>query len=224
LFFWGFFFSGPRGARADVSDNPKLQRLLEENFSKLISSLPRIIRDPDDTTKLLRSRLAVGYIRLLKTALPTILTTNLSRLGVAMLQILEFDLEDSRLTQRQSTGAFLLDAPASARSDSSHQTSFGTHYLRKTFKHFKDDRVLYSIVLLCRLLGYYGEPLTVVDFFVNVLRSGESGSMQQAVFILNELCLGASGILDYEGMRHREVARNLPLLTSSLCRNTTQGC
>jgi uncharacterized membrane protein YgcG len=111
-------------------------------------------------------------------------------------------------------------------------------YPRKSFRHFRDQRIAETLVIVCRLLGYHTTPRPkrtqktgkegggggesgrgrglfsdlhiVVDHFLGILtenkESGGGGSRRrwgdvakeqsQAVFALNNLLLGACGILD----------------------------
>jgi hypothetical protein len=187
--------------------------LLEENFNKVINSLPRLIRDPDDLNKLLTLRLASGYIQLLQKHLKFILGANLTRLSVALFEILEFDIFDVRIVE-QRTMTNMLEHVANpqltfesndkqlAKTDASDTTTEITsarfrliNAQRNNFKHFRSEDVTRQIIRLCRLLGRYGDPMALADHFVTLAKTHVSSkARKQSVFILNQLALGSAGL------------------------------
>jgi hypothetical protein len=163
--------------------------MLATNFHKLIKSLPRLIRDPDDTNKSLNLRLLNGYIQLLRAHIKTILTSFLPRISLTLLQILEFDDSSIRIVEQRRIVSFFETTPQNIQKDILNSDTGSIFYKRKSFKHFRDEKIIKEIVKTCRLLGLYGEPMNLIDHFVNLLRHNEH-ARKQSVFILNELVLG----------------------------------
>lgn len=40
-------------------------------------------------------------------------------------------------------------------------------YPKKTFAHFRDERIAEILTQICRLLGYYADPMLLCDHFIN---------------------------------------------------------
>lgn len=178
----------------------------------MINSLPRLIRDPDDVNKLLTLRLASGYIQLLQRHLKFILGSNLTRLSVALFEILEFDIFDVRIVE-QRTMTNMLDHVANpqltfdsndgqiAKTGATSTTEITSarfrliNAQRNNFKHFRSEDVTRQIIRLCRLLGRYGDPMALADHFVTLAKTHVSSkARKQSVFILNQLALGSAGL------------------------------
>jgi len=172
-----------------MQHSERLKSMLETNFLKLIKALPRLIRDPDDTNKSLNLRLLNGYIQLLRAHISTILSSSLSRISFTLLQILEFDDSNIRIVEQRRILSLLETSTPKDWNDIEDSESTSFFYNRKLFKHFRDERIIKEIVKTCRLLGTYGDPWNLIDYFVDLLRQNER-SRKQVVFILNELVLG----------------------------------
>jgi hypothetical protein len=196
---------------SQATANAKLRELLEENFNKVINSLPRLIRDPDDVNKLLTLRLASGYIQLLQKHLKFILGANLNRLSVALFEILEFDIFDVRIVEQRTMTNMLenVTAPSLTLESSDSQLAKKNHSSseivsarfrvinaqRNNFKHFRSEDVTRQIIRLCRLLGRYGDPMALADHFVTLAKTHVSSkARKQSIFILNQLALGSAGL------------------------------
>lgn len=197
---------------SQATANAKLRELLEENFNKVINSLPRLIRDPDDVNKLLTLRLASGYIQMLQKHLKFILGANLTRLSVALFEILEFDIFDVRIVEQRTMTNMLehVSSPqltfessdnqiAKTPADTTTQITSARFRLinaqRNNFKHFRSEDVTRQIIRLCRLLGRYGDPMALADHFVTLAKTHVSSkARKQSVFILNQLALGSAGL------------------------------
>jgi len=176
---------------------------LISNLEKLVGSLPRLVREPDEKSKLLKIRLLGGYIRLLKDNLHVVVTIHLDRLALSLLQALEFEISNIQTTKRSS--AVLLESNSNplesvqtsnlaSGQEPSLSTQYSSQYVRKQFKFIKDERTLASLVSTIRFLGRYGDTVALMDYLVNVLRSQSSEYKKQAIFVLNELLVGASGV------------------------------
>eukprot|EP00042_Codosiga_hollandica_P052359 m.662764 g.662764 ORF g.662764 m.662764 type:complete len:818 (-) comp58478_c0_seq7:67-2520(-) len=63
---------------------------------------------------------------------------------------------------------------------------------RKRFAFFHDERIFASVRQTLRLIGYFGDITVLVDYFLRLFRQSPR-EQKQALIVLNELLLGASG-------------------------------
>ncbi|KAL6061270.1 TEL2-interacting protein 1 [Balamuthia mandrillaris] len=158
---------------------------LKSHTLKLLSGLPRQIRDPDEATKVVSLRLVLNHVKALAEHCPSFLKspTFLAPLSFALFQALEFDEYDVRSSVHTPTFSLLLPSPlplssSSSLSSSSHsssttnnqQTTFCFSYPRKVFRNFRTEQPEKTAVDICAVLGSHGEPRHALDFFLGVLQ------------------------------------------------------
>uniref|UniRef100_F7DXG0 TELO2 interacting protein 1 n=1 Tax=Xenopus tropicalis TaxID=8364 RepID=F7DXG0_XENTR len=160
-----------------------LGEVLSENLHSLAVSLPRLLSSQDDQGKLHTLALLIGYIQLLGPRLTLTLNSHahLQRLSAALLQTLELDLCSVKVVESRLQSSV---APLQ------QQKSELFAYRQKSFRLFRDPRVLCCIEMVCRLLGYYGDLCLLTDHFLGLYRA----QRLPAIIVLNQLVLGAAGI------------------------------
>ncbi|XP_063816444.1 TELO2-interacting protein 1 homolog isoform X2 [Pseudophryne corroboree] len=160
-----------------------LAEVLTESLHSLTVTLPRLLRSQDDQGKLHTLALLLGYLQLLGPRLAFTLHSpaHLQRLSAALLQTLELDFCSVKVVEER------LPSPAASltQQDIAH-----TGAPQKTFRFFRDTRILFHIQSICRLLGYYGDFYLLTDHFLGLYRAHRL----PAVLVLNQLVLGAAGI------------------------------
>ncbi|OCT57745.1 hypothetical protein XELAEV_18003080mg [Xenopus laevis] len=160
-----------------------LGEVLSENLHSLAVSLPRLLSSQDDQGKLHTLALLIGYIQLLGPRLTLTLHSqaHLQRLSAALLQTLELDLCSVKVVESRLQSSV---APLQ------QQNPTLSVFQQKNFRLFRDLRVLCSIEMVCRLLGYYGDLCLLTDHFLGLYRT----QRLPAIIVLNQLVLGAAGI------------------------------
>ncbi|XP_053309597.1 TELO2-interacting protein 1 homolog [Spea bombifrons] len=158
-----------------------LGEVLSENLHSLAVTLPRLLSSQDDQGKLHTLALLLGYLQLLGPRLTHTLhsSAHLQRLSAALLQTLELDFCSVKVVEERT--------PSSA-CPLEQSTTDGAQ--QKSFRFFRDPRVLAFIQRVCRLLGYYGDFRLLTDHFLGMYRAHRL----PAVLVLNQLVLGAAGI------------------------------
>ncbi|KAJ3284941.1 TEL2-interacting protein 1 [Borealophlyctis nickersoniae] len=170
-----------------------LSGVLKENFHFLVTSLPRTLRQPDDSKKLEAVRSANGYISLLKENICVTLEASLDRLSLGLLGVLTFNTSDVRVVEDRLVGGRLPDLPV-ALGGSGVAAKEATRFPKLQFASVHDGRVVQALKQMCRLLGRYGDLAYLADHFLGYVRSTRRGDFQApALFVLNEMCLGAAG-------------------------------
>lgn len=171
-------------ASRDLSRSKSLIALLEENLYSLATALPRLVHTASETKKLTTLKLFSGYLKLLGHQVSRLLYSvcHLQRVSLALLQILELDTSQVLILQERHTGgAFSCLAPHRHFAHS-----------RKCFKHFVDENIFEEIILIARMLGFYGDLHLLVDHFLDQFHQSSVYS-KQALVIINEVILGTTG-------------------------------
>ncbi|RKO92386.1 armadillo-type protein [Blyttiomyces helicus] len=197
-------------AQIDLASNRltssfSLSSILKANFDDLMMALPRALTQADDRKKLAALGLANGYLMLLKGTISSSLNASLDRISVGLLNVLTFDTSDIRLVEDRSAEGNLdtLEDPRAGgsgwtltREGRSVAVAALPSFPRRRFLYFRDDRVARSISQTCRLLGLHGDVAVLADHFLERLLSPSAlvDSQAQALYVLNEILLGAAGI------------------------------
>ncbi|XP_053574057.1 TELO2-interacting protein 1 homolog [Bombina bombina] len=160
-----------------------LKEVLSESLHSLAVTLPRLLSSQDDQGKLHTLGLLIGYLQLLGSQLMFTLHSqaHLQRLSSALLQTLELDFSSVKVVEEH------LPSPSVplGYSDPAPDT-----VQKKSFRFFRDSRVLSLIQSVCRLLGYHGDLCLLIDHFLGLYRAHRL----PALIVLNQLVLGAAGI------------------------------
>uniref|UniRef100_A0A8C5QDE7 TELO2 interacting protein 1 n=1 Tax=Leptobrachium leishanense TaxID=445787 RepID=A0A8C5QDE7_9ANUR len=159
-----------------------LGEVLSENLHSLAVTLPRLLSSQDDHGKVHTLALLTGYLQLLGPRLRFTLcsSAHLQRLSTALLQMLEMDFGAMKVVEEQTTTYSFPLKQFLASADTPP----------KTFRFFRDKRVLFYIWSVCRHLGYFGELRLLVDHFLVMYRA----KRLPAVLVLNQLVQGAAGV------------------------------
>ncbi|XP_075033746.1 TELO2-interacting protein 1 homolog isoform X2 [Mixophyes fleayi] len=157
--------------------------VLSESLHSLTVTLPRLLSSQDDQGKLHTLALLLGYLQLLGPRLAFTLhsSAHLQRLSAALLQTLELDFCSVKVVEERLSSS----VTSLKQQDIEH-----TGAPQKTFRFFRDTRILSHIQSICRLLGYYGDFYLLTDHFLGLYRA----QRLPAVLVLNQLVLGAAGI------------------------------
>ncbi|XP_073539950.1 TELO2-interacting protein 1 homolog [Phyllobates terribilis] len=160
-----------------------LGEVLSESLHSLAVTLPRLLSSQDDQGKLHTLTLLQGYLQLLGPRLNITLHSpaHLQRLSFALLQTLELDLCSIKVVEER--------LPSSVGSLQEQDVAHAGMQ-QKSFRFFRDSRILSSIQSVCRLLGYYGDFYLLTDHFLGLYRA----QRLPAVIVLNQLVVGAAGI------------------------------
>ncbi|MEE6525459.1 hypothetical protein FKM82_025475, partial [Ascaphus truei] len=157
-----------------------LGEALSESLHSLAVSLPRVLSSQDDQGKLRTLGLLHGYLQLLGPRLALTLRSHahLQRLSAALVHTLELDLCGVKVVEERYPAAAPLCPPDLAGAP------------QKSFRFFRDPRVLDVTQSVCRLLGYHGDLCLMADHFLGLFRARRLS----AVLVLNQLVLGAAGL------------------------------
>lgn len=157
-----------------------VMEILEENFYKLLTKLPRIIRRSDDASQLLYLNQVAGYLKLLgKKRLPQILISisHLRRLLLALVYVVEFDCSDVNILEENQLRTI--------------ETM--THSLNRSWKRFKflrDTVTREKLILICKYLGEIGDLSILVNSIFELI-SDTPQYRKELTFLLN--CIATSG-------------------------------
>lgn len=193
------------------NDQPSLIQLVEENLYTLFRSLPRQIRTTEEEKKLHTLHVIVGYLHLIGSHMKTILTSGhlLKKLSHSLIQVLEFDLSDIKIVEQkvlQNTGTQPFKDKhfgVAPNTDLLKQLSTCQSIYKKTFKHFRDEKVLDAVIRICWYLGCYGDVVLVVDHFLDLFRTSTT-NRKQITFLINEIVLGVTGNQHCDGLVIKE--------------------
>eukprot|EP01102_Stenamoeba_stenopodia_P007829 TRINITY_DN2212_c0_g1_i4.p2 TRINITY_DN2212_c0_g1~~TRINITY_DN2212_c0_g1_i4.p2 ORF type:complete len:871 (-),score=208.96 TRINITY_DN2212_c0_g1_i4:3057-5591(-) len=113
-------------------------------------------------------------------------------------------------SQRWATENSFQDETLTRHSNTKKRRMESMKYPRKTFKHFRDERVGEELISLCRLLAFaahfastssaisnqsgFPEIHLLFDYFLDLISKDDMVHEAEAILVLNELILGASGI------------------------------
>ncbi|XP_068118944.1 TELO2-interacting protein 1 homolog isoform X2 [Hyperolius riggenbachi] len=160
-----------------------LPDVLSDGLHSLAVSLPRLLTGQDDQGKLTMLLLLIGFLQMLGPRLTFTLHSpiHLQRLSAALMQTLELDLSSKKVVEERLP-------PCAVTSKALRNERTGA--FQKTFRFFRDQRILCHIGLACRLLGYYGDIHLLVDHFLGLYRAQKLPSL----LVINQLVLGAAGI------------------------------
>ncbi|KAM5136038.1 TELO2-interacting protein 1 homolog [Mantella aurantiaca] len=167
----------------DESTSKTLGEVLAESLHGITVTLPRLLSSEDDQVKLHVTTLLLGYFQLLGPRLTFTLysSAHLQRISYALLQTLELDLCSIKVVEERLP---------SSLTNLTQENIEHTEPLQKTFRFFRDQRILYYLLHNCRILGYYGDFNLLTDHFLGFYR----GKRLSAIIVLNQLILGAAGI------------------------------
>lgn len=168
------------------SQTSSLFDLVSTGFFKCLTSISRIIRNPDDYRKIISLQLLSGYITILQDNINTLIITNLSTISTAIYSILSFDMSDMRILKKRFNVHYV-DKNVSVSDDF---TSLKNDY---SFEHFRDPKISDLIGVICKLMGKYGNVEILIDHF---LQDTTGDYKKEALFVLNEIVLGSRGIID----------------------------
>jgi hypothetical protein len=196
------------------------ETLLEDNLHRIMKTLPRIITVASgDVGKVVplklvagifffsysyfsyQSRISIGYMRLLGPLVGRIVQATLEQFSVPLLQALEMDIFDVKISHRNAISAngisslvklyvlltkciVLLLESSESQTTTPNQTPATSGYPKKTFSHFRDEKVAEILTQVCRLLGYYGDTLLLCDHFISSFLN-ENNILRKQVFIIN---------------------------------------
>ncbi|KNC96086.1 uncharacterized protein SPPG_08474 [Spizellomyces punctatus DAOM BR117] len=213
---------------AKIRDQYSVTSILKETFFSYMMTLPRQMMQTDDGRKLESLHIANGYLMLLKGEINKPLGAVMNHVSLGLLKILTFDSSEVKLVEdrvaESSIGFAIMDMASEVPERSEPSTGkdfkrFAYMFPRKRFQYFRNDKVTLAISQMCRLLGYYGDLESLVDHFLGHLRSIAFGDYQpQAIYILNEICLGAAGVgveaLSYSNGSEDRKASMMPIIKS----------
>lgn len=204
----------------------RLPSTFSSHVSQLVKSMPRIMRDADDHKKLLLLRLLTGWIRISEQiAFPLLPSLADSLTGFAHLLPLQ-----SSLTFLNPQVSLLPSSEMSGEAQNANFASMALQHLRQTyqsqFAYFKDPRVHNALITLIRHLGAQGNVEYWFDLLfshfssephvsVDNLEEDEYESTPQtilancasAIFVLNEIMMGASGFVEFGSDRRIKLSR-----------------
>ncbi|XP_015606267.1 TELO2-interacting protein 1 homolog isoform X2 [Cephus cinctus] len=138
---------------ANQNSRPLIE-LLEENFYKLLTKLPRIIRGSDDAAQLSHLNHLAGYLRLFgKQRLPQVISSiaHLRRLLLALVYVAELNCSN----------VSLLEDVAIKHHDDAMQ--YATMHPWKEFKFIRESSVEDKLTYVCKYLGEFGNLSILVD-------------------------------------------------------------
>ncbi|XP_043272166.1 TELO2-interacting protein 1 homolog [Venturia canescens] len=150
--------------------------LLEENFYKLLTKLPRLIRRSDDSIQLAYLNQLAGYIKLLgEQRLPHVMASvsHLRRLLLALVYVAELDC---------SHVSVLEEIQAKDIEDG----TYNTLDLWKSFKFIRDKLTEEKFLFICKLLGELGDLSLLVDSIFD-LSSEMPQYRKELTLILNSI-------------------------------------
>ncbi|XP_071616365.1 TELO2-interacting protein 1 homolog [Heliangelus exortis] len=180
-----------------VAQNRALADVLSENLHALATALPRLMSSQDDSGKVSTLTLLLGYLKLLGPKINVVLSSvsHLQRLSRALLQVLEMDVAEVKIVEHRAWGCSTSwGSPGPGLQRGGGQ--------KKYFRFFREERVFQLLQQVCRVLGYHGHLLLLVDHFSGLYRAS-AAHRKQAALVLNELLAGAAG-LGVDVLRQRE--------------------
>lgn len=160
-----------------VMDSLSLIELLEEDFHRMLSRFPRLLRMGSESEKLTLVKLLCGYLKIFRAKIAKILTSaavSQKLLGVLFL-LTELETRDMKLFSEQVAP---LDFSNAA-------DPVGSCY-RSQFIHFTDMRIFKEFTVICKLLGTYGNATMLTDILCQRIQESASHK-KQAILVLNNI-------------------------------------
>lgn len=151
--------------------------LLEENFYKLLTKLPRMMRRSESAGQLVYLNQLTGYLRIFgKERLPKLMNSisHLRRLLLSLIYVIELDvrqvsvLDDNEITNLEDT----------------------CHLSIKSWKKFKyiQEPVHHKLIIICQLLGELGDAYIIVDSIIQLM-SDMPQYQKELTLLLNWVCM-----------------------------------
>ncbi|XP_043474173.1 TELO2-interacting protein 1 homolog isoform X2 [Leptopilina heterotoma] len=137
-----------------------LVELFEDNFYKLLTTLPRIMRTADDSMQLSYLNQLTAYLRLLgKQRLPQVMlsSVHLQRMILALVYVAELDCN----------GISVLEDFSSKHVDNIHYTN--CHSSWRQFKFINSSSAEKKLMIICQLLGELGDFEILIDTFLKLM-------------------------------------------------------
>lgn len=147
---------------------------LEENFYKLLTKLPRLIRRSNDSTQLSYLNKVCGYLRLLgKERLPKILISisHLRKLILSLVYIVELDCSDVTVLEDNQIRTI-------------EDMTYLTNRSWKQFKFLRDKITQDKFLLICKYLCEMGDLSILIDSIIETISDTPRYS-KELTFLLN---------------------------------------
>lgn len=140
---------------------------LEDNFISLLTSLPRVFHQPDDTAKHLTISLVNGYMSILP---PKVIIAHMARLSAALISIVELDTTYQRIIERKVLPKLLEGTQDQGGSCSVPLEYF--IYCPTIFLLFRSPEVKTAIENTCKLLCYrVDDKVGLMECFCSILKT-----------------------------------------------------
>ncbi|KAI8809839.1 armadillo-type protein [Cladochytrium replicatum] len=219
--------------------------MLQENAQVLLTTtMPKAVRGAavDEKTKLEVTRLAVGYLRLLKERTGAIVALSTEKITSELLSMLEFEVLDIQFVENRSVNGDLetavqgplgqtsklvgesgdrggeADGLVSSR-DARLVSRQSVHFPKHRFAHFRNERVAAAVLEMCQLIGRYCDPDLLFSSAMKYItpqkvpRSDEELVLGgPAIFLMSQFCVGISTSDD--GRERRETTGQIGYLRS----------
>eukprot|EP00026_Physarum_polycephalum_P001026 Phypoly_transcript_01027.p1 GENE.Phypoly_transcript_01027~~Phypoly_transcript_01027.p1 ORF type:complete len:1229 (-),score=281.34 Phypoly_transcript_01027:30-3716(-) len=172
------------------------EALLADNLHRIMKTLPRVITVASgDAGKIVPLKLVAGYMRLLGPSVARVVQGTLEQFSVPLLQVLELDIFDVKIASRSAISTnVLLIASSESQTTSPNSANAISGYPKKTFAHFRDEKIAEILAQVCRLLGFFGDTLLLCDHLVSSFLNENNILRKQAIYVINELILGTAGL------------------------------
>ncbi|XP_015115785.1 TELO2-interacting protein 1 homolog isoform X2 [Diachasma alloeum] len=158
--------------------------LLEENFYRLLTKLPRIMRRSESAAQLAYLNQLTGYLRIFgEERLPKIMSSmaHLRRLLLALIYVIELDCREVSILDENHITTI---------EDTAHLSTTSW----KKFKFILDSAVHDKLIIVCKLLGELGDVEILVDSIIQLMSDMPHYQKEQTL-LLNWICMAPNPTL-----------------------------
>lgn len=158
-------------------DSLCLTEIIEEDFHKTLGKFPRVFHTGSEDEKLNLVKLLCGYLRIFRTKISKILLSPAvsQRLLGALFLLTEFD-----------TGKLNLLAEQATCQDFQNAVDPAINCCRNQFMHFTNMNIYKEFIVVCKLLGTYGDIMMLVDTLRDKVEES-TAYRKQAVLVLTNV-------------------------------------
>ncbi|XP_011306395.1 TELO2-interacting protein 1 homolog isoform X2 [Fopius arisanus] len=159
--------------------------MLEENFYRLLTKLPRVMRRSENSAQLAYLNQLTGYLRIFgPERLPKLMSSiaHLRRLLLALIYVIELDCREVSI---------LDDNQITTMEDISYLSTKSW----KKFKFILDPAVLDKLIGICKLMGELGDVYILVDSIIELM-SDIPQYQKELTLLLNWTCMASNPTLE----------------------------
>ncbi|XP_071034932.1 TELO2-interacting protein 1 homolog [Parasteatoda tepidariorum] len=175
--------------RLQTYHSMSLFSFIEEDIHSSSSKLIKCKFSSNDSDKLAILRTIQGYIHILGKSVDNLLGnySNLERIFLSLMNILEFDLRTTNVVE-----------DLSVLEDQNVSSPISDLWPKKKFIYFQSEDIVNTVLNICYYFGLYGNVRLITDYVLDKQQNSELYDLQ-CIFLISRI---------FEGVSHREKAKD----------------